>query len=168
VIGVNYFEAEAFCRWAGLRLPTEAEWEKAARWDGSRSRVYAWGDDWDDARCNGAHDALYPGAQTAPIGKYPQGASACGALDMTGNVWEWVSDWFDAEYYASSPSTDPQNAEATDRRVIKGGSWFGSNFVGPGEDDRLRAALRTGFEPHNTNGGIGFRCALTTMPATAK
>ena len=168
VIGVNCFEAEAFCRWAGLRLPTEAEWEKAARWDGERSRIYAWGNAWDVTRSNNANDPLYPGAQTAPIGKYPQGASACGCLDMIGNAWEWVSDWYAEDYFATSPGTDPQGPAEGDLRVIKGGSWFGSNFVGADENDRLRAALRVRYDPHNADGGIGFRCALTTMPASAK
>lgn len=165
VVGVNYYEAEAFCRWAKLRLPTEAEWEKAARWDGQRTRIYAWGDTWDATRCNNAHDPLYPGGQTAPIGSYPQGASACGSLDMLGNVWEWAVDWLATDYYATSPSTNPQGPAAGDLRVIKGGSWFGSNFVGADENDRLRAAQRAGFDPHNTNGGLGFRCAVTQMPA---
>jgi formylglycine-generating enzyme required for sulfatase activity len=168
VIGINYFEAEAFCRWAGLRLPTEAEWEKAARWDGQGTRIYAWGDDWDVNLSNNANDTLYPGGQTAPVGKYPQGASACGSLDMIGNVWEWVSDWYGAEYYATSPGTNPQGPATSDLRVIKGGSWFGSNFVGADEQDRLRGAQRAGFDPNNTNGGIGFRCTVTTMPPSAQ
>ena len=168
VVGINHFEAEAFCRWAGLRLPTEAEWEKAARWDGQHSRIYAWGDTWDATKCNDANDPLYPGGQTAPIGKYPGGASPCGALDMIGNVWEWCSDWRVVDYYASSPSTDPQGPPTSDLRVVKGGSWFGSNWVGADENDRLRAALRGGFDPHNTSGQIGFRCAVTKMPASAQ
>jgi formylglycine-generating enzyme required for sulfatase activity len=168
VIGINYFEAQAFCRWAGLRLPSEAEWEKAARWDGQHSLIYPWGDEWDAQRCNNAQDALFPGGQSAPIARYPQGASACGALDMAGNVWEWVQDWFGAEYYLTSPGTNPQGPPASDLRGIRGGSWFGSNWVGPGEDDRLRSAQRAGFDPYNTSGAIGFRCAVTTMPASAK
>jgi formylglycine-generating enzyme required for sulfatase activity len=164
IVGVNYYEAEAFCRWAGLRLLTEAEWEKAARWDGQNTRIYAWGDTWDVTRSNNANDPLYKGGQTAPIGKYPSGASACGSLDMIGNVWEWVLDWHGPEYYLTSPSSNPQGPSTGDLRVIKGGSWFGSNWVGADNNDRLRGAQRGSFDPHNTNGGIGFRCAVTTMP----
>ena len=166
VVGVNYYEAEAFCRWAGLRLPTEAEWEKAARWDGHGTRAYAWGDTWDDDRCNGANDKLYPGGQTAPVGKYPEGASACGSLDMLGNVWEWTQDWYLPDYYATSPGTDPKGPATGEGHVIKGGSWFGSNFVGADDKDRLRPAQRAAFDPQNSNGGIGFRCAITTLPVT--
>lgn len=87
---------------------------------------------------------------------------------MLGNVWEWVLDWHNSYYYQTSPGTNPQGPPTGDLRVIKGGSWFGSNWVGADENDRLRAAQRGCFDPHNTNGGIGFRCAVTTMPASAK
>jgi formylglycine-generating enzyme required for sulfatase activity len=81
---------------------------------------------------------------------------------MVGNVWEWTLDWFNPEYYATSPSTSPQGPSTGETRVIKGGSWFGSNFVGADENDRLRGAQRMGYDPHNTQGSVGFRCAVTS------
>lgn len=167
VVGVNFHEAEAFCRWAGLRLPTEAEWEKAARWDGKISRIYPWGDLWNHDFNNNANDTLYPGGQSSPIGRFPQGTSASRCVDMVGNVWEWCSDWLDPNYYAVSPKENPTGPAEGDVRIIKGGSWFGSNFVGADEEDRLRAAQRQGYDPMNSNERIGFRCVAVYIPEPA-
>jgi gamma-glutamyl hercynylcysteine S-oxide synthase len=117
VVGVSYYEAEAFCKWAGGHLPTEAQWEKAARWTGTHPNVYPWGDTWDQQKCNSISDSLFPGSQTAPVGRYPSGASPCGCQDMGGNAWEWCQDWYLSSYYSQSPKDDPQGPVAGSYRV---------------------------------------------------
>jgi formylglycine-generating enzyme required for sulfatase activity len=150
VVGVTYYEAEAYCKWAGGRLPTEAEWEKAARWHAGTQhpRVYPWGDIWDAQKCNNWHDSLYPGYQTSPVGSYPAGMSPYGLHDMAGNVWEWVHDW-----YKSYPgSTSPFDYTGS-YRVLRGGGW-GS----PGSG--CRSAYRDSYNPdHGWSSLGGFRLA---------
>lgn len=108
VVGVTYHEAEAFCNWAGGHLPTEAQWEKAARWTGSYPNVYPWGNTWDAERCNNTEDHNPAGGgyqyyQTAPVGSYSSGVSPYRLHDMAGNVWEWVQDWYKSYPGSSSP-----------------------------------------------------------------
>ena len=130
VVGVTYYEAEAFCKWAGGHLPTEAQFEKAARWDG-HPRVYPWGDSWDAERCNCWYDTLYPGYQTAPVCSYsPSGDSPYGCCDMAASVWEWCADWLDYGYYSQTPAygwLDTQgpveSGESPPYRVIRSASW---------------------------------------------
>ncbi len=135
VVGVSYFEAEAFCNWAGGRLPTEAQWEKAARWVEATQypNVYPWGDEWDMERCNHMYDTNpaaggYNCAMTAPVGSYPQGVSPYGLHDMAGNVWEWCRDWYDEGYYSVSPAVDPQGPLLGTHRVLRGGGYW--NYPG--------------------------------------
>ncbi len=150
VVGVSYYEAEAYCAWAGGHLPTEAQWEKAARWTGSYPNVYPWGNVWDYEKCNNFYDHSAAGGgyqryQTAPVGSYPSGASPYGLQDMAGNVYEWVADW-----YVSYPgSTSPFDYTGS-YRVLRGGGW---DYSG-----NSRCASRVSGSPSYWNGSCsGFR-----------
>lgn len=160
VVGVSYYEAEAFCNWAGGHLPTEAQWEKAARRDanaGSPS-VFPWGDVWDEQKCNNWGDALYPGYQTAPIGRYPSGVGPSGCQDSIGNVWEWCADWFLSDYYSQMSDggwSNPQGPGDGICRVLRGGSWHSyDGYGGSG-----RCAYRGNYAPSYCANGVGFRLA---------
>lgn len=160
VIAVTYADAAAFCAWRGARLPTEAQWEKAAR--GTDRRIYPWGSTFDPTRLNYCdrtcdqpwsdqnHDDGYD--DTAPVDAFPGGASPYGVMNMTGNVWEWVADWYDPNYYAHSPSHDPSGPATGTQRVTRGGGFY---------DDRVftSSIMRRRFTPDVASTSLGFRCA---------
>jgi formylglycine-generating enzyme required for sulfatase activity len=167
VVLVSWDDAAAFCEWRDTRLPSEAEWEKAAR--GDDGRTYPWGDDaisgemvnFCDVNCD--LDWKYVNTtdgytDTSPVGNYPAGASPYGALDMAGNVWEWVADWYGEDYYSSAGANDnPVGPPFGRSRVLRGGSWYN-------DERNIRAADRLASPPDNRGLDFGFRCAGDSSP----
>ncbi len=151
VVGVCWYEADAFCQWAGGHLPTEAQWEKAARY--TDARYYPWGSTWNASNCNcGLNTAPDTFTNSSPVGFFTTGASQYGVYDMAGNVWEWVNDWYSGTYYSVSPSNNPTGPTAGTNRVVRGGCFGDAN-------SDCRVAFRPDLIPSNRGPGNGFRIA---------
>jgi formylglycine-generating enzyme required for sulfatase activity len=146
VVGVSWDDAQAFCQWAGCRLPSEAEWEYACR-AGSKGR-YCFGDDESQLE-EYAWFRKNSGGKTQPVGQ--KKPNQWGLYDVHGNVWEWCQDWFGSDYYRRSPKVDPTGPEKGDSRVLRGGSWRGVAAY-------LRSAFRDCVAPGSRGYSLGFRC----------
>lgn len=163
-VGANWDDAAAYCKHYGLALPTEAQWEYAAR--GPKSLIYPWGNEWDPKKCCWPGNAG-PAGRTFPVGSFSAGASWCGALDMAGNVWQMCSDWYDSKYYAASPAADPTGPTVGEilyeipiepfrigAKVIRGGSWADP----PGKLTTYTRSVQITMAGRSM---VGFRCAYT-------
>lgn len=160
---VDWYMASTYCEWREGRLPTEAQWEKAAR--GTDERLYPWGDEISYQEANYLDNSIPQSCvgRMVKVGSYPKGVSPYGVYELAGNAWEWVADWYEGNipyedrYYANSPTSNPQGPETGDRKVLRGGSWWNIPFD-------LRTTTRNWDNPSVFGAIIGFRCAKDAGP----
>ncbi len=152
MVYVNWNDAEAYAKWAGASLPTEAQWEKAAR--GTDGRIYPWGKAWDATKCSNATGGGNPLGKPSVVGSFPDGVSATGCFDMAGNVFQWCADWYAEHYYKNAPANNPTGPATGDFHVLRGGAW---NYDDPGF---FRCAFRLGMAPGFRSKAFGFRCVV--------
>ena len=163
VVQVNWDQAQAYCQWAGGTLPSEAQWEKAAR--GTDARRFPWGSSLPDGKRLNLCDKncslkekdsrIDDGFMNlAPVGSFPDGASPYGLLDMAGNVWEWTADWYQPAYYKTAPLENPIGPENGSGRTIRGGSWSDKTAA------QFRTVARQGISPGSVFDTLGFRCIV--------
>jgi formylglycine-generating enzyme required for sulfatase activity len=151
-VWISWYEAEAYARWRGGRLPTEAEWEYAAR--GPESRIYPWGDQWDGSRANIQESGL---DKTVEVDRYKNGRSWCGAYQMAGNAWEWIADWYDAAIYRRAIRDAPQGPATETERIIRGGSYASPRTS-------ARSARRSHPIPSHRSVSMGLRVVSEPEP----
>ncbi|MHB1461741.1 MAG: SUMF1/EgtB/PvdO family nonheme iron enzyme [Armatimonadota bacterium] len=148
IVNVSWQDAATYASWAGVSLPTEAQWEKAAR--SSIGRVYPWGNLWDASKCANYNNSP---SGTKPVGNYPSDVSPYGCMDMAGNAIEWCSDWYNSSYYQTAPFNNPPGPSSGSYRVVRGGSCYNSS------ESAFRCAYRNYSSPSSSESGKGFRCA---------